>query len=1737
MPTPQFADFRTSPTPRNANENSRAPWAQRFTTREEHNADPYRNFVDRNFKYDVQDSRKLTHRRGFLLNNQNLGGNFQHVHMNPEFGKRIPASVHRSIPYKTYVERAISPSLLFTPIPMAAGIPSPFGLHSNIAFNSHHLNHPQKLSSSIPSAELSSRSPEVTFDDSPEFSRHQYKQHQSTPFLNSESSSAASISHSTSDTHRGIGTNFNTAESVQTLNNHQQLELNGNPTIPIITKAKLFGSSISKPKGLVISHSHIGVRTHNPVLNKPVRVNFQYPQNIIRERITNTPQDFAGEQNSPENHIQFNEKPASHERKQQKNNSGRTPNISRFETTPRTHFKNNFDTEVHSSTIQPIYDISYLSRGTERGKSINWDPHRKTNSKLPLNGPRANRPVQIDSISSSFEKFKANSNENTPSLAQQYELHPQLVENGNPKTNNINFNSDAFDIHEKNVNPTLLQPTIIKLTGIPINPAVMKESSFQTNKNEANAVEQHTGQSHLDDTRDTSALQIRSKVLSNIVRRLPPYKKCFHNDHTWMCPPIPQQTGFFSSENDQSSASQVVVNTEIRGLDAGQVIGNTNDKISETSAGNNFVSNSRRQIPVNLKQGSDSERRTISVPSKENKNLHVSDKRGNQKFYTKCDHPFHSWLCPEESTKIKFQPPISTTPTPNSPPLTVAPVAKSLIKVPSTDTTETSSPNSQKSPPSSIQPATGYSKCSHSFHTWLCPKAPNIRNQKEANIPTRPSQTRGKSLLDRGTTVSPPKTQFPSRTTEIITVLKRIQKPNSKPSPLPNVIPTESPTNIQTQEPELTSPSTKQKDYDKCSHPFHAWLCQKPIRNRLSSLAVPSKSRLITPLLRASATTEKPAVQTIITGLTEQKVTIPSSSQTFFDNNKRGKTLGPPVTPPTKIIPLSSPKTEAPQSDLCTSHPWMCALTKPQLPKAEPLENENKSTNDQPLIRVRDNHTNQVLGWSDKNPCTHPFHSWLCKRNNGTNPKTTPKPLPKALDPQLAQVSLFLRNIASTTHRPIIVTEALKGKSFNNKDNSNDFQTIDKSPVIFGPILPEINSNQPDTKLLTFDPNDPCSHPFHSYLCKQTPTTRAPHTQSLPPPIKLHRGNSSPSQPLGKSIGVETENKHPQPYAKGDKCSHPFHSWLCAIAQNLGPENEKSAIDSLIDSDRFLLKTSNLPDIRQLPLDTESTSTEIRNLFDEDRLNAAQLAFPTKHWENLKATGQFDYFYQAEKISHSPTEAPADAGSSRGNSETFIVPTLPSLKMQSFTTSPPPSFSFIDSQGLLTKTKPFNTKNELGFRAPSPITFDLNDIGTVPPRPIREVQSHFKVGNNLKDTSNNSDSIDSKDSFLPTIHTQQSRQRHRKSKLEDSFTTSKNTEIRHPEKDSGFSPSFHFGTHKLHHASPFLPFPSITNQESPKQTPTEPPVIIKSNFSDHIPSSTVTDGDASGHNSGRIKWPNDEITRAIRNQKLPINIDATAALWPTSQTNQRQKQSLETSNSGNNQASDLTEGQRVQIFDNHNKVLQRHYQYSFPRFDDTAHLAPSFGNSFNKVQGDHRVLFIPSPRDGWRNVEYQPNFVPSNFQAQQTDQRSVASNFNPILDQQEQSGSYHVGTGVMQHTEKNMNRDLFFPTFSLQRHDLLRNPFIGRTANVHGIQNHDFRGSASDPPQVLVPPPPRYYVDNDPNHFPQQDQRSSLYSRQHDSTNVHRNRRKRRKLRRKKIIRRKLISGNQAFENIVLRSR
>lgn len=181
-------------------------------------------------------------------------------------------------------------------------------------------------------------------------------------------------------------------------------------------------------------------------------------------------------------------------------------------------------------------------------------------------------------------------------------------------------------------------------------------------------------------------------------------------------------------------------------------------------------------------------------------------------------------------------------------------------------------------------------------------------------------------------------------------------------------------------------------------------------------------------------------------------------------------------------------------------------------------------------------------GWEGADPCTHPFHSWLCAPQRPLVITKETKETPFVPDASVVDQNLLLPPVEPTT--------------------TTTTTTLPPSTVA-------VKSEPEPTTRKPWDGADPCTHAFHSWLCNRNvppprPRTAAPTlpptTTTTPAPAVPDASNNNefiffpePSPPpptLPLPLPPSTPPPSTTPMLKSgwneeDSCNHPFHSWLC----------------------------------------------------------------------------------------------------------------------------------------------------------------------------------------------------------------------------------------------------------------------------------------------------------------------------------------------------------------------------------------------------------------------------------------------------------------------------------------------------------------------------------------------------------------------------------------------------------------
>lgn len=340
------------------------------------------------------------------------------------------------------------------------------------------------------------------------------------------------------------------------------------------------------------------------------------------------------------------------------------------------------------------------------------------------------------------------------------------------------------------------------------------------------------------------------------------------------------------------------------------------------------------------------------------------------------------------------------------------------------------------------------------------------------------------------------------------------------------------------------APSTEHdENSDQCNHPLHSWMC---------------KNKAVVP----SATNRPPEATTA----QQQTPFFPGSS---FENVQilipdLSPTVVPPLaTPPPALLAVQGRADEGPDSwtgtDPCNHpfHSWMCAKQRLKIIRPPAQSKETGAsildqnlllpplqaatavpTTTTPPLAV----TTKRSGWDGADPCTHPFHSWLCDKRQPVARTTSPRPLPAitttASQPFVPDASFFIPDINPPAAPP----------------TTTQLPPTTSVPLLIRTLAPKKG----------WDEADSCSHPFHSWLCEKpkmrttTPaaTTLAPPQEAVvfepaPSMVEANQLVADASPPPTTTTTTSTTTVKPNKssgWDEADSCSHPFHSWLCAKA-------------------------------------------------------------------------------------------------------------------------------------------------------------------------------------------------------------------------------------------------------------------------------------------------------------------------------------------------------------------------------------------------------------------------------------------------------------------------------------------------------------------------------------------------------------------------------------------------------------
>ncbi|XP_045136099.1 mucin-2-like [Portunus trituberculatus] len=312
--------------------------------------------------------------------------------------------------------------------------------------------------------------------------------------------------------------------------------------------------------------------------------------------------------------------------------------------------------------------------------------------------------------------------------------------------------------------------------------------------------------------------------------------------------------------------------------------------------------------------------------------------------------------------------------------------------------------------------------------------------------------------------------------------------------------------------------------YDKCSHPFHAWMCESPSRSRVSSTSSTGKQITVAqdtlPLQDPQLAPHSLALTTPTPPTTSS---VPQHRQDFPPDTAPSRPVPQNTSAIPELTPSPTTSLEPRRGSILFSKPPTPNL--PPLPQLSPLPSKAR-----PKAVQQEPHYDH---------CSHPFHAWLCsaaarprsrlKPERLPTPRSTPRPTQHPTHrPSPPPTS---RPALQTTQRPTPLPIRRPTKQ-SSASPSPDASNTRKDLL----LLPQTST--------TPRPYDVCSHPFHSWRCERPrlrpkPSTLGKSIKPAPDPPK--------SRPPSKIQTLPTPTPLlPKPSWDGaDPCTHAFHSWLC----------------------------------------------------------------------------------------------------------------------------------------------------------------------------------------------------------------------------------------------------------------------------------------------------------------------------------------------------------------------------------------------------------------------------------------------------------------------------------------------------------------------------------------------------------------------------------------------------------------
>ena len=354
----------------------------------------------------------------------------------------------------------------------------------------------------------------------------------------------------------------------------------------------------------------------------------------------------------------------------------------------------------------------------------------------------------------------------------------------------------------------------------------------------------------------------------------------------------------------------------------------------------------------------------------------------------------------------------------------------------------------------------------------------------------------------------------------------------------------------------------KAQDYDHCSHPFHAWMCQKSSNRKSGTLSfpdvsVPSKGKQLfsdpTNIRRGNLLLSEP--QTTIKPMEKKaydKCNHPFHS--WLCQKPKGKSLSSGnalFSDAVQALPSTTPPTTTP-FNICDNPLFASQCTTSTTPSGKSLfpESSNHRKGSELFADPSFTSTTTVKPPPKSkayDKCSHPFHSWLCEKPTRNRGKSISDALPSNTLP----------------------------KNTNTRKGSEIFPEVVTTP------------SPPKTT-----PLNKCNHPFLSWMCDEPkPNSNIRKGSELfSDPIFTTTTTKKPeAKSASGSLPDVVRPKMMKGAPKYDKCSHSFHSWLCAVGRKKSPPRSGSILFS--EPSNIRKGSDSLPDSIPNPITNPPTTT------------------------------------------------------------------------------------------------------------------------------------------------------------------------------------------------------------------------------------------------------------------------------------------------------------------------------------------------------------------------------------------------------------------------------------------------------------------------------------------------------------------------------------------------------------------